>query len=86
MVQVCPDTFMNTFGITKKSLEIVINKRKMGNENVAETNGGFRGRKYTEDIRKIVRDHTNSIPRQEGHSEKRILEKRLKFCFPNRCF
>ena len=47
----------------------------MGDESVAETRGGFRGKKYTEDVRQLVKDHINSVQRQQSHYGRKFSEK-----------
>ena len=67
-----------------KDLETTVNKKKMGDESVAATRGGFRGKKYTEDVRLLVKYYINSVPHQQSHygpkfSEKEYLSGVLSF-------
>ncbi|XP_069697014.1 uncharacterized protein [Periplaneta americana] len=77
LIQVCKNTFMNIFAVTKKRIETIIRKKKMGHITFKDERKSHKKAKFTDDDRKRVRQHINSILRDESHFRKTKASKNL---------
>lgn len=67
-VQVCRQTFSNIFNLSHKRVQVLCEKKKMGETTCTEKRGKkTKTKKYTPDLRQHVRDHINRFPREENH-------------------
>lgn len=66
-IRVCKKTFMDTFAISKKKIDILVSKKKMGETSFVDRRTNHRLPKFTEEDRLLVRTHINLIPRDVGH-------------------
>lgn len=66
-VHVCRKTFMNVFGVTQKRLVVLIKKKKMGDTTFIDRRSNNKPSKFTENDRKLIHQHINSIPRDVSH-------------------
>lgn len=66
-IQVCKSTFMNTFSVSKKRLEVIIRKKKMGDTFYKDRRTNNKKLKFGEVDREQVRQHIMSIPREVSH-------------------
>ncbi|KAJ8928745.1 hypothetical protein NQ314_018649 [Rhamnusium bicolor] len=67
-VQVCQQTFREIFCITKKRLENLVKKKKLGYSTYTDLRkNNRRNIKYTEEHSHLIHEHINSFPRSERH-------------------
>lgn len=67
-VQVCQQTFREIFCITKKRLENLVKKKKLGCTTYTDLRKDNKRKvKYTEKHRRLIHEHINSFPRNESH-------------------
>lgn len=66
-LQVCKKTFMETFDVTRKRLDVLINKKKLGETCFSDRRTRHAQSKFSESDHQLVKDHINSIPRDVGH-------------------
>lgn len=67
-VQVCRQTFLNIFAITKSQIGTLIKLKKIGETVYSEKRGKFpKAKKFNEEHRRQIVEHINCIPRCESH-------------------
>ncbi|KAJ8964388.1 hypothetical protein NQ314_004957 [Rhamnusium bicolor] len=74
IVIVCKSTFMNTFNLTKKHLDTII-KGKSAEVIYKDMRTRTTSSKFTKNDRRFVKEHINSIPREESHSRAKSAKK-----------
>lgn len=67
LIQVCKNTFMNIYDVGHKQIEVIICKKKQGDINYTYNRKPNSPPKYTDDDEWRVRNHINSLPRNESH-------------------
>lgn len=75
VVQVCRATFMETFGVTRRYVSTLSNKKKLGQTTFKEMRRRTAPSKFTPDDRRLVHAHINSIPRDMSHYSRQKTER-----------
>jgi len=76
VVQVCKNTFMQVFAITKRRIETLVSAKKKGEVVFTEKRGNKAQRsKFTAADVDLVTEHVNSFPRDESHYGRRKSNK-----------
>lgn len=66
-VAVCKATFMNTFAVSRKRLDVIITKKKAGDTFYVDRRTCHKKSKFSETDREAIKAHINLIPRDVGH-------------------
>ncbi|KAJ8930507.1 hypothetical protein NQ314_016691 [Rhamnusium bicolor] len=66
-VSVCKATFINTFAVTKKKLDVLVAKKKLGETFYSDKRTCHKKSKFSENNREAIRAYINLIPRDVGH-------------------
>lgn len=72
--QVCWNTFMKTFGTTKKSVEVLAQKKKWNKNTYEETRGGPNHVAMTDEMVNQVRRLIESFPFEDSHYRRKELQ------------
>ncbi|XP_022906542.2 uncharacterized protein [Onthophagus taurus] len=67
MIRICKTTFMNIFSVTKKRLECLIKKKKLGHTTYTDKRTSNKPKKFNEQDTEMIKTHIRSVPRQESH-------------------
>ncbi|KAG5893077.1 hypothetical protein JTB14_021578 [Gonioctena quinquepunctata] len=67
VVAVCKSTFINTFAVTRKKVDVLVAKKKAGETFYSDKRTCHKKSKFSENDREAIRTHINLIPRDVGH-------------------
>ncbi|XP_025201725.1 uncharacterized protein LOC112599159 [Melanaphis sacchari] len=75
MLQVCKNTFMHVFGLSRRRIETLISAKKKGEVVFTEKRGNKSRSKFTVVDVNLITEHVNSFSRDESHYVRRMNNK-----------